>query len=63
MEQDKGTAGEIRLDDIDRILRESVRPLTREERRAQMVSFAMGMLGTDSTVTREYVKKVLDETF
>ena len=65
MEQDTRISDE-ELDKIDfnRLLQESARPLTKEERREQMVSFAMGMMGEESTVTREEMERfVADRWF
>ena len=37
--------------------------LTPEERRAQRVSYVMGMLGHESTMTREEVQAILNEHY
>ncbi len=37
------------------------RPMTPEERRQQMISFVMGTMGSDSTITRKEVAELLDK--
>ena len=39
----------------------SARQMTAEERRQQKVSFIVGTMGDDSTITREKVEKILAE--
>ena len=52
------------LAQIDKLLEEaSDKPLSREERKAQMVSFALGMMGETSTLTREEVEKLAEEYY
>ena len=48
-------------DDIEEKLREAAKHrLTRDELRAQRISFAMGMMSHKSKMTREEVEKLLD---
>lgn len=46
---------------IETMKRAAARPMSREERREQRVSFIVGTMGSDSTVTREEVERILDE--
>ena len=46
---------------IETMKRAVARPMSREERREQRVSFIVGTMGSDSTVTREEVERILDE--
>ena len=39
------------------------REMTREERREQRISFIMGMLGSDTKISREYVAAYVDEEY
>ena len=48
---------------LDEMLRKAVRPLSKAERRAQRISFTMGMLPHDSTITREFVEQLHDESY
>lgn len=46
---------------IETLKRAAARQMSREERREQRISFIVGTMGSDSTVTREEVERVLDE--
>ena len=46
---------------IETLNRVAARQMSREERREQRVSFIVGTMGSDSTVTREEVERILDE--
>jgi hypothetical protein len=51
-------------EDIDKMLREAAkRSLTREEIRAQRVSFTMGMMSDKSTMSRRQVEELVDERY
>ncbi len=51
-------------EDIDKMLREAAREsLTREEIRAQRVSFTMGMMSDKSTMSRRQVEELVDERY
>ena len=51
-------------DDLEEILSKLPnRPLTKEERQAQRISFAMGMLPFDSTITREYIEDLVKSQY
>jgi hypothetical protein len=46
---------------LDEMLKEvAKRELTKEETRAQRISFILGMLPQDSTITREYIEEMVD---
>jgi hypothetical protein len=62
MAQDTTTVDEG-LDKIDfnELLKKAARPLSKEERREQMVSFAMGMMSEESTVSREEMERYVSE--
>ena len=46
---------------FDELLREAAKkPLTRDEIRAQRISFAMGMMSHKNNMTREEVAKLID---
>lgn len=49
-----------RLFALDEKLRQAVRPLTKEELRETRISLAMGMLPSDSTISRSDIEEVLD---
>lgn len=46
---------------IDALTEAAKRPLTTEEIRKQRVSFILGSLGNDSTITKEQVETVLNK--
>ena len=51
-------------DNLDEVLREAVkREMTPEEKRAQRVSWIMGMRHKDSTATREEVQQRIDAKY
>ena len=53
-----------RLDNLEKRLRAAVREsLTPEEIRQQSISFAMGMIPSDSTTTREYIEKLVNSQY
>jgi hypothetical protein len=53
-----------RLDNLDERLRAAARQsLTPEEIRQQSISFAMGMIPTDSTTTREYIEELVNSQY
>ena len=53
-----------RLDSLDERLRAAARQsLTPEEIRQQSISFAMGMIPSDSTTTREYIEKLVNSQY
>ena len=39
------------------------KPMSHAERRGQMISFAMAMMGNESTMTREDVEKLAEEKY
>ena len=47
----------------DELRRAAQVKLSPAERRAQMISFVMGTIGSKSTITREEVKKFVDEYY
>lgn len=46
---------------LEELRKAAVRPMTPEERRQQMISFVMGTVGGDSTITRKEVAELLDK--
>ena len=46
---------------LEALEKASARQMTAEERRQQKVSFIVGTMGDDSTITREKVEKILAE--
>ena len=46
---------------LDAFKKASARKMTPEERHQQKVSFIMGTIGSDSTLTREDVQRILEE--
>ena len=46
---------------LEALKKAAARQMTAEERRQQKVSFIMGTMGDDSTITREKVEKILAE--
>lgn len=46
---------------LEELRRAAGRPMTPEERRQQMISFVMGTMGSDSTITRKEVAELLDK--
>ena len=54
----------VHNDDFDKFLRGAAnKPMTKEEKREQRISFVMGTLSFDSTTTREYVAEVVDSIY
>ena len=54
----------LSLEEFDAVLREEAKkPMTKEEIRAQRISFAMGMLPHDSKISREYMEKMHDSIY
>ena len=47
--------------DLDALKRAATRPMTPEERHQQRVSFIVGTMGSDSTLSREDVERILEE--
>ena len=51
-------------DDFDALLKEAAeRPVTREERREQRISWAIGMLPSNVKMTREEIERLVDEKY
>ena len=54
----------LSLEEFDAVLREDAKkPMTKDEIRAQRISFAMGMLPRKSTISREYIEKMHDSIY
>lgn len=50
--------------DFDALLKEAAeRPITREERREQRISWAIGMLPPNVKMTREEIERLVDEKY
>ena len=46
---------------LDALQRSAGRKMSPEEKRQQRVSFIMGTMGDDNTITRQEIEKILDE--
>ena len=62
----KGFTGnsDLKTKEIEELLRQRAkRPLTPQEKQAQRLSFVMGMLPHDTTMTRQQVQDILESEY
>lgn len=55
------SASSVNLDVLDALRKVAGQSMTPDERHQQMVSFVMGTMSMDSTITREEVERILEK--